>query len=34
MTDRIEDVGGRLLIVSGPAGGTHIDVHLPLRPRK
>ncbi|WP_244941734.1 sensor histidine kinase [Streptomyces rubrogriseus] len=34
MTDRVDDIGGRLLIASGPTSGTHIDVHLPLRPRK
>lgn len=33
MTDRIEDLGGRLTITSEPASGTRIDVHLPLLPR-
>jgi hypothetical protein len=32
MTDRIEDLGGRLTIASEPASGTRVDVHLPLRP--
>jgi signal transduction histidine kinase len=33
MTDRVEDLGGRLTIASEPASGTCVDVHLPLRPR-
>ncbi|MEV0638642.1 ATP-binding protein [Streptomyces sp. NPDC050619] len=33
MTDRIEDLGGRLTIASDPGSGTRVDVHLPLRPR-
>lgn len=33
MTDRIDDLGGRLTIASTPGAGTRVDVHLPLRPR-
>ncbi|MFE7130669.1 sensor histidine kinase [Streptomyces sp. NPDC057638] len=32
MTDRVEDLGGRLTIESAPGQGTRIQAHLPLRP--
>ncbi|MCC3779166.1 sensor histidine kinase [Streptomyces sp. UNOB3_S3] len=33
MTQRIEDIGGKLAIESSPVDGTRVDMHLPLRPR-
>ncbi|GGY84646.1 sensor histidine kinase [Streptomyces omiyaensis] len=32
MTERMEDIGGRLTVSSSPLEGTHIEAHLPLRP--
>ncbi|MCP3817865.1 ATP-binding protein [Streptomyces sp. A3M-1-3] len=34
MTDRIDDLCGRLTIASTPGTGTRVEVHLPLRPQK
>ncbi|MFJ8310500.1 MULTISPECIES: sensor histidine kinase [unclassified Streptomyces] len=33
MTERVEDLGGRLRILGGPGGGTRIEIHLPLGTR-
>ncbi|MFF4160563.1 sensor histidine kinase [Streptomyces sp. NPDC001678] len=33
MTQRVEDIGGKLTIESSPVDGTRVDMHLPLRPR-
>lgn len=33
MTERVEDLGGRLRILNGPGGGTRIEIHLPLGTR-
>ncbi|WP_328973684.1 sensor histidine kinase [Streptomyces sp. NBC_00239] len=33
MTDRIEDLGGRLRVSSGAGSGTCVEIHLPLGPR-
>lgn len=32
MTERMEDIGGRLTVSSSPLEGTHVEAHLPLRP--
>ncbi|MFJ5293105.1 ATP-binding protein [Streptomyces sp. NPDC088348] len=32
MAERIEALGGRLAVRSGPAGGTRVDIHVPVRP--
>ncbi|MCX5078238.1 ATP-binding protein [Streptomyces sp. NBC_00424] len=33
MTERVEELGGRLRISAGEQGGTLVEIHLPLAPR-
>ncbi|GHG84158.1 sensor histidine kinase [Streptomyces griseocarneus] len=33
MRERLEDLGGRLTIGEAEAGGTRLEIHLPIRPR-